>query len=344
MKYLAMAIFIFVMLFSGCSSTKKDSLIKKTSPSSEELYQSAPISDAKNKATPHGLNILKTGRQMTLIDKEILPGGGWDYANEVYYRAGYPTDQRDIIFKSNKKGPYADISLIQPGDWLYYINHWHGEIEHSAIFINWIDYDNKEGLMLSYGGENRQEPARYMSYDLTNTYYIVRPKSSAHELFEDNEKNIESAVIGDAAMGSSFTQEEVRIMINLHNKARLEVNVDKITWSNELAAYAQEWTDHLASSGCKMAHRDHGKYGESIYWSSADNGVENVIINWLKEKKFYYGQVLNTSNWYKSGHYTQVVWSESEKIGCGKTKCSSGAVIVFCNYYPRGNYLGEKPY
>ncbi len=132
---------------------------------------------AEGKAiTPQGRKILFMGRKMTLIDKEIIPGGCWDYANEVYNRAGYPNKakKRQTIFKSAKKGPYADISIIQPGDFLYYINHSYGDIEHSAIFVDWVDYNNKEALMLSYGGENRQEPARYRSYDLSSVYRVIR--------------------------------------------------------------------------------------------------------------------------------------------------------------------------
>ena len=113
---------------------------------------------------------------MTLIDKVIIPGGCWDYANEVYNRAGYPNQprKRQTIFKSSKSGPYANISLIQPGDFLYYINHSYGDIEHSAIFVDWVDYNNKQALMLSYGGENRYEPARYLPYDLSSVYRIIR--------------------------------------------------------------------------------------------------------------------------------------------------------------------------
>ena len=121
--------------------------------------------------------ILKTGRQMTLVDKLILVGGCWDYANAVYTRAGYPPAKRKIIFESDKaKGPYADLSMVQPGDWLYFINDQYGNIEHSAIFIDWIDFDSGRGLMLSYGGEHRRAPARYLSYDLSQTYVIVRPR------------------------------------------------------------------------------------------------------------------------------------------------------------------------
>jgi hypothetical protein len=131
---------------------------------------------AENKADSIGRNILYKGREMTVINAEILPGGCWDYANHVYNRAGFPTNKRKNIFRSVKAGPYADVSLIQYGDWLYYINHSYGDIEHSAIFVDWVDLENKQALMLSYGGEKRQQPARYLVYDLSSVYQIVRGK------------------------------------------------------------------------------------------------------------------------------------------------------------------------
>jgi len=133
------------------------------------------ISAAERKASPQGRDVLATGRRMTLIEKKILPGSCWDYIDAVYDRAGYPPSKRKIVFKGSKyRGPYAKTGLVQPGDWLYYVNHQYGGIEHSAIFVGWEDRDRNKALMLSYGGEGRRQPARYRHYDLSNVYRIVR--------------------------------------------------------------------------------------------------------------------------------------------------------------------------
>jgi hypothetical protein len=113
---------------------------------------------------------------MALVKREIIQGSCWDYANAVYNRAGYPNrnGQRITIFKGKKSGPYAAIALIEPGDFLYYINHSYYDVEHSAIFIEWIDIQRSTALMLSYGGEHRKAPARYRPYDLSSVYRIIR--------------------------------------------------------------------------------------------------------------------------------------------------------------------------
>ena len=51
-----------------------------------------------------------------------------------------------------------------------------------------------------------------------------------------------------------------------------------------------------------------------------------------------------------TGHYTQVVWANSKRIGCGAAYCKSAeglsysATIVVCRYLPGGNYIGDLPY
>lgn len=136
---------------------------------------------AENKAPEDGRKVLEAGRVMTLKNKEILPGSCWDYANAVYDRAGFIWGKREEVFKSVKAGPYTDVNKIKNGDWLYYVNHSYGDIEHSAIFVDWIEYENKLALMLSYGGESRHEPARYLPYDLSSVFGITRANSKLGE-------------------------------------------------------------------------------------------------------------------------------------------------------------------
>jgi len=133
-----------------------------------------PIIEAENNTSEAGKAVLKIGRKMALEEKVIFKGSCWNYINEVFKRAGYGTNKK-VVYKSVKKGPYVDISKIQPGDWLYYVNHSYGGVEHSGIFVYWKDYKNKIGVTLSYGGEHRNEPGRYRSYDLRSVYYITRP-------------------------------------------------------------------------------------------------------------------------------------------------------------------------
>ncbi|KAE9446141.1 hypothetical protein C3L33_21961, partial [Rhododendron williamsianum] len=44
------------------------------------------------------------------------------------------------------------------------------------------------------------------------------------------------------------------------------------------------------------------------------------------------------------GHYTQVVWRNSVRLGCARVRCNDGLWFITCNYDPPGNYVGQRPY
>lgn len=124
-----------------------------------------------------GQKILDTGRYMAVVSQEIVKGSCWDYINAVYRRAGFSQRQRITVHKGSKStGPYATPNQIQPGDWLYYINHSYHGVEHSGIFVRWVNRSKRVAEILSYQGEHRNKPGRYRNYDLSNVYTIIRAK------------------------------------------------------------------------------------------------------------------------------------------------------------------------
>jgi pathogenesis-related protein 1 len=159
----------------------------------------------------------------------------------------------------------------------------------------------------------------------------------------------DTTIIDSTSVGSTLTLQEVHKLIELHNKVRSDVGVGPVTWSKKLAAYAQEWANHLAVTGCRMEHRPNSgkwkqEYGENLFMGTAGYyGVADAVKSWESEKKYYHGQTIDTSNVYKLGHYTQIVWEDTKQIGCAKIECK-GNIIVVCNYNPPGNFLGKKPY
>jgi len=110
--------------------------------------------------------------------RDIVIGSCWDYANAVFKKAGHPNrrDRRRTVFKgARKKRQFARARLIQPGDWLYYVNHDYREVPHSAIFVTWLDRRRKRALMITYRGARRAVPGVLDDYTLTSVYRIVRP-------------------------------------------------------------------------------------------------------------------------------------------------------------------------
>jgi uncharacterized protein YkwD len=149
--------------------------------------------------------------------------------------------------------------------------------------------------------------------------------------------------------GSKLNSREAQEALDFHNEVRKEVNCPALKWSDELAKYAQEWAAHLAEN-CDFQHRPNSgkwaqKYGENIFWGAGEDYTAlHASESWYSEKKFFkYGQ-LTGSNWYKTGHYTQMVWRKTTHVGIGKAICKDGAILIVANYSPAGNYMGEKPY
>ena len=131
------------------------------------------LSSAETQSSIAAREVISTARKMALNERTIIKGGCWDYLNAVFKRAGVT---RDTIHKGTYgQGPYASSGEIEVGDWLYYINHGYNGIEHSGLFVGWVDEQAKQALILSYAGESRHEPARYRVYDLSNVYQIMRP-------------------------------------------------------------------------------------------------------------------------------------------------------------------------
>ena len=131
------------------------------------------LSNAETQSSRAAREVISTARKMALNERTIIKGGCWDYLNAVFNRAGV---SRNTIHKGTYgQGPYANSSEIEVGDWLYYINHGYNGVEHSGLFVGWVDENAKQALILSYAGENRREPARYRVYDLSNVYQIMRP-------------------------------------------------------------------------------------------------------------------------------------------------------------------------
>jgi len=144
--------------------------------------------------------------------------------------------------------------------------------------------------------------------------------------------------------GSKMSAKDIQAITAYHDKVRADVGVGPIKWSPTLAAYAQEWADHLAGTTCRMAHRTEHKYGENLFQGTAGFfTAADAAKSWETEKKDYHGGVLTESNWHPAGHYTQMIWWDTTALGCGEAICNK-TLIVACNYDPPGNYLGRRPY
>uniref|UniRef100_A0A667XIS9 Cysteine-rich venom protein-like n=1 Tax=Myripristis murdjan TaxID=586833 RepID=A0A667XIS9_9TELE len=118
-----------------------------------------------------------------------------------------------------------------------------------------------------------------------------------------------------------------------------------MNWSDEIAATAQAWVDKCILSHGPVSTRMLEGYamGENLFFASAPHMWTDVINAWHSEVENY--QYPNGSTNGKAiGHYTQVVWYSSYKVGCGAKLCPGNIYFYGCHYYRAGNFRTVAPY
>lgn len=153
-----------------------------------------------------------------------------------------------------------------------------------------------------------------------------------------------------AQTGSKLTAKEAQAVVNIHNQVRSQAGVKtKLVWDKNIAAFAQKWADYIASRS-EFKHRPRSgvwkqKYGENLSASfPGPKCIEKGMQGWINEKKLYKGEVMDGRNYMKFGHYTQMIWDKTKRVGCGKAyDAKKKWFVIVCNYDPPGNYRGQKP-
>jgi uncharacterized protein YkwD len=163
-----------------------------------------------------------------------------------------------------------------------------------------------------------------------------------------------TAVAGNT--GSRLTQQQAQQMVNYHNQKRAEVGNGNVSWSTEIAQYAQQRAEQIARTK-QLAHLPQGQnpYGENLAsGGSTGGGVVFTVINacdgWYSEKaKMPRNAHTMTIDLFNKGvgHYTQMVWKGSTQIGAGISQYQQGAftmTVVVCCYNPPGNVINQAIY
>ena len=127
-----------------------------------------------------------------------------------------------------------------------------------------------------------------------------------------------------------------------------------LTYDSAIAGRAQEWADNLCTlnpadgdGAINLMHSPADDYGENLAFFRSGAGTEKTIemnTTTADSTERWYNEVNDPGYNYDmpgfnqnvgTGHFTQIVWKASERIGCGSCEA-----FVVCQYEPQGNILG----
>ncbi|KAK7250851.1 hypothetical protein RIF29_33577 [Crotalaria pallida] len=136
--------------------------------------------------------------------------------------------------------------------------------------------------------------------------------------------------------------------LEAHNKARAEVGVQPLNWSQQLENATSRLVRYQRNNlRCQFANLTAGKYGANQLHASGGAAVtpRMAVEEWVKQKEFYNHADNSCLPNHRCGVYTQVVWRKSVALGCAQATCvKEQSSLTICFYDPPGNYAGESPY
>ncbi|XP_042141975.1 LOW QUALITY PROTEIN: venom allergen 5-like [Ixodes scapularis] len=147
-----------------------------------------------------------------------------------------------------------------------------------------------------------------------------------------------------------------------------DIKNTKTIWDDELAEVAQAHADQ-----CTVANRDlrhdnkKGRFttkfrcvGQNLAWEAAPDGdqpmnVTRQVTSWFNEYRDFDPagiERLPPQFGKQTGHFTQIIWAETQFLGCGFTQYTLHGdrsptpyqKIYVCNYAPAGNFLSFPVY
>ena len=172
-----------------------------------------------------------------------------------------------------------------------------------------------------------------------------------------------SVVLAAAFTGTygqtGLTADQKQQFLDAHNNLRQSVqpaanNMQIMKWSDELATIAQNYANKcIWGHNANRMSKTFSYVGENIFTTTVTvSNYGTVVQDWYNEVDNYHYSSNTCDPGKVCGHYTQVVWANSNSLGCGVMRCQTlqnlpsfkNALMVVCDYGPGGNIVGMKPY
>lgn len=137
-------------------------------------------------------------------------------------------------------------------------------------------------------------------------------------------------------------------LLAAQNGERGRLGLPLLHWDSELAAGAGYYGRTLASLG-QLQHSSRQSrpgQGENLWMGTRGAYTpERMVGSWLGERRWFrpgtFPNVSTTGNWFDVGHYSQIIWPTTTRVGCAITSTLQWDYLV-CRYAPAGNVDGRS--
>jgi hypothetical protein len=137
----------------------------------------------------------------------------------------------------------------------------------------------------------------------------------------------------------------MRVVV-LHNQVRAAAGSPQIVWDSSLARAADFYAAELARTGRwgHSAPATRTGQGENLWMGTRGAfRVDQMVGAWTSEGQLFrpgtFPRVSRNGDWEQVGHYTQMIWPGSTRVGCALRSSARNDYFV-CRYSPSGNVMG----
>ncbi|WP_242125901.1 CAP domain-containing protein [Sphingobium sp. Sx8-8] len=141
------------------------------------------------------------------------------------------------------------------------------------------------------------------------------------------------------------------VALGMQNEERESLGLAPLAWDSALAADAARYAREMAQTNI-FRHSPRTSRavpsGENLWMGSRGlYDYEVMVGSFLDEKRYFrrdgkLPDLSSTGRWEDVGHYTQIIWRDTRKVGCALAAGQSYDYLV-CRYFPAGNVFGQNP-
>lgn len=135
-------------------------------------------------------------------------------------------------------------------------------------------------------------------------------------------------------------------VLAVHNAERARLKIAPLVWDEALARDAAGWAQELARKRRFEHSHQRGGQGENLWMGTSGAFTPEFMVGrFVAERRAFrpgrFPDVSRSGNWAEVGHYTQLIWPGTQKLGCALAS-GGGQDVLVCRYWPAGNIMGQQ--